>query len=252
MERKTDSPSSGGGKKVVACLGSSSTAAKGSFNWIGALEQRPHNTAYRFYNFGVGGDLAYNGLERLKDVIDCHPDIVIIHLGGNDVLTSVSKKMLWFLRRWKHIPADPSPAWYRENMLAIIRRIKTDTKARIAICSLQPIGEDPASSNPFQAEINRLTAEYNAVIRQIAREENAYYIPFYERMQEQIQASPGKAFTAFNFLPFYYDAFEQFILRRSLDDISRRNGWTFHIDGVHLNSRGGNMLVDLVQKFLDS
>jgi len=54
------------------------------------------------------------------------------------------------------------------------------------------------------------------------------------------------------FLPLYYDAFEQFILGRSLDEISRRNGWAFHIDGVHLNSRGGNMLVDLVQEFLDA
>jgi hypothetical protein len=48
MESKTNPQSSGEGKKVVACLGSSSTAAKGSFNWIGALEQRPQNTAYRF------------------------------------------------------------------------------------------------------------------------------------------------------------------------------------------------------------
>ena len=71
-------------------------------------------------------------------------------------------------------------------------------------------------------------------------------------MQERIQASPGKAFTAFNFLSLYYDAFEQFILRRSLDEISRRNSWTFHIDGVHLNRRDGNMLVDLVQEFLDA
>jgi hypothetical protein len=30
------------------------------------------------------------------------------------------------------------------------------------------------------------------------------------------------------------------------------NGWVFHTDGIHLNSRGGAILVDVVQQFLDS
>jgi hypothetical protein len=29
------------------------------------------------------------------------------------------------------------------------------------------------------------------------------------------------------------------------------NGWRFHTDGVHLNSRGGMLAADLVQGFLD-
>jgi hypothetical protein len=29
------------------------------------------------------------------------------------------------------------------------------------------------------------------------------------------------------------------------------NGWRFHSDGVHLNSRGGMLLADLVQEFID-
>jgi hypothetical protein len=29
------------------------------------------------------------------------------------------------------------------------------------------------------------------------------------------------------------------------------NGWNFHTDGVHLNSRAGTIVADLVQAFLD-
>jgi hypothetical protein len=29
------------------------------------------------------------------------------------------------------------------------------------------------------------------------------------------------------------------------------NGWRFHTDGVHLNSRGGMIVADLVQEFID-
>jgi hypothetical protein len=42
------------------------------------------------------------------------------------------------------------------------------------------------------------------------------------------------------------------ILRRSFDEIARINGWEFHIDGIHLNTRGGRILTEAVQHFLDS
>jgi len=32
---------------------------------------------------------------------------------------------------------------------------------------------------------------------------------------------------------------------------SLMNGWHFHTDGIHLNSRAGMILVDLEQDFLD-
>lgn len=237
---------------VVACFGASYTEAKGSYDWIGALKQKPCNASFRFYNFGIGGDLAYNGLQRLPDVINCHPDRVVVLFGTNDVMTLVSKKLLWYLRRWKHISRDPSPDWYRENMQAIVNHLKKETQARIALCSLPPIGEDPTSNLPFQATINRLIIEHNVIIKQISIDEEVSYIPVYERMQEQILGSPGQAFAAFNFLPLYRNAFNQYVLHKSLDEIGRRNGWFLHTDGIHLNSRGGKLLADLVQEFLNS
>jgi hypothetical protein len=41
------------------------------------------------------------------------------------------------------------------------------------------------------------------------------------------------------------------ILGHSFDEIALMNGYQFHIDGVHLNTRGGEVLADLVQEFLD-
>jgi len=67
---------------TVACLGSSSTAGKGqAFDWIGELKQRPHNKQFRFYNFGVGGDLAYNALRRVPEVLACRPVKVMVWVG---------------------------------------------------------------------------------------------------------------------------------------------------------------------------
>lgn len=82
---------------VVACLGSSSTAGKGqAFDFIGELRQRPGNSRFHFFNFGVGGDLAYNALQRLPDVRACRPEKVVVWVGANDVLAHVSPKVRWF------------------------------------------------------------------------------------------------------------------------------------------------------------
>jgi lysophospholipase L1-like esterase len=241
---------SGARSTVVACLGASATVAIGSYDWINDLAKRPGNASCRFFRFAAGGDLAYNGLQRLPDLINCHPDDVIVLLGENDVLALISKKHYWFTRLTKHLPERPSPEWFRENIEAIVRWLKRDTSARIALCSLIPIGEDPSSASPFQAEANRRIAEYSAILKDIASAHEVSYLPVYERMNELIVASPGRAFTSFDFLPFYCDVLRQFVLHLGHDEIGRRNGWRLHRDGIHLNSRSGKILADLVQEFI--
>lgn len=239
--------------QVVACLGSSTTASKGTFKWIDELEKRPQNKQLRFVNLGVGGDLAYNALQRLPSVVACHPDKVVILIGGNDVLSLVFKNVKGFFGGWKSSSSEPSPEWFRENLQTIVQRLKKETSAKIGLTSLPQIGEDPNPADPIQQELNVRVEEYGRIIKEIAQKEKVSYIPFYERLHEQIVASPGQAFTRFSFLAFYRDyLLREFILRRSFDDIARMNGYKFHIDGVHLNSRGGMILANLVQEFLDS
>jgi lysophospholipase L1-like esterase len=240
-------------RMIVACLGSSSTAGRGqAFDWISELKRKPGNRRVQFLNFGVGGDLAHNALERLPAVLACRPDKVVVWVGGNDVLALASAKMRRFFRISKHLPRAPSPDWFRENIEKIAHRLKAETPASVALCSLPPIGEDPASADPFQSEINRRIEEYSAIIRDVAERESCAYLGVYEVMLAQIRASPGRAFTSFRFVPFYRDAFRVLVLKRSPDEVAEMNGWRFHTDGIHLNSRGGMIAAELVQGFVDS
>lgn len=52
-------------------------------------------------------------------------------------------------------------------------------------------------------------------------------------------------------LPFYRDASRVVVLRKTPDEVAQLNGWRFHSDGVHLNSRGGIIAADLIQLFID-
>jgi lysophospholipase L1-like esterase len=141
---------------VVACLGSSSTAGKGqAFDVIGELMRRQHHGRFDFRNFGVGGDLAYNALQRLPQVIACRPEKVVVWIGGNDVLALVSPKLRRFFRMSKHLPTEPSLEWFRGSIRAIAHRLKMETAACVALCSLPPIGEDPTSEVAFQSGLDR-------------------------------------------------------------------------------------------------
>lgn len=236
----------------MACVGSSTTAGKGqAFDWIAALEARPQNREFRFRNFGVGGDLSFNVLERLPQVLDCRPKAIVVLIGSNDALALVSAKARRFLRIVKRLPHNPSAAWFRENLAGIARGLAASGRSAVALCSLPPIGEDLASKEPFQRELNRRCEQLNTMIKDVAQEEGVEYIGVHEAMSAQLTASAGRSLSGFGFLPLYRDAFRTLVRRKTPDEIASLNGWRFHSDGIHLNSRGGLILADLVQAFID-
>lgn len=177
---------------VVACLGESLTKGEVSYDWIADLQSRPQNTSLRFFNLGVGGDHTYNALQRVPQVIQCNPNKVVVSIGGGDLLCTLSATRDRVFRIWKRLPQKHSLKWFEDNIRKIISGLRNETTAQIALCSL-PLGEDPES------EVNERLRGYSIIIKQIANEENVNYIPFCERMHEQVAASHGRAFTS-NFL----------------------------------------------------
>jgi lysophospholipase L1-like esterase len=240
--------------ETVACLGSSTTAAKGTYKWIDELVKRPQNSRFRFVNFGVGGDLSFNVARRLDPVTRMVPDRVIVLIGTNDVLASVFPNFRRFTRAWKRVSQDPSPAHFKANLELITHRLQQATDARIALSSIAPVGEAMQSEDAVQSRLNDLVATYNGITADVSHRSGAYYIPLYECFRDQLaHSSAAKPFTRFSFAAFYRDyLFREMILRRSFDQISQKNGWEFHIDGIHLNTKGGRILTEVVQQFLDS
>jgi lysophospholipase L1-like esterase len=243
-----------GSVETVACLGSSTTASRGTYKWIDELEKRSQNSRFRFVNLGVGGDLSFNTVRHLDRVIASRPDRVIVLVGTNDVLATFFPNFRRFVRAWKRLSEEPSPARFEENLAIIVRRLRREANARVGLSSLAPLGEEPRSSHPVQARLNDLIATYNGIIREAASMGSTHYIPFYEAFQERLaRTTATKPFTRFSFASLYRDyLWREMIMRQSFDEISRSNGWEFHIDGIHLNTKGGRILTETVQQFLDS
>ncbi|MBN1217338.1 MAG: hypothetical protein JXM69_00295 [Anaerolineae bacterium] len=247
MNTANNTPQTSSAGMVVACLGESLTKGEVSYDWIADLQSRPQNAAIRFVNLGVGGDHTYNALKRLHQVIQCHPNKVVVLIGAGDVICTLSATRDRVFRIWKRLPQKHSLKWFDDNIRQIVSKLRNETTAQVALCSLPLAGEDPES------EVNGRIKEYSQVIKQIVCEENVSYIPFYEQMNEQVVASPGRAFES-NFLSDFFAqsraAFKILVLHQNLDEVGQQSGWRFHTDGLHLNSYGGKILADLVQEFV--
>ncbi|MCE0524083.1 MAG: GDSL-type esterase/lipase family protein [Methylacidiphilales bacterium] len=236
--------------KTVVCFGASLTAGTVSFNYLDLLGARPSLAGFRFLNHGVNGDLAWNGLQRLDRVIVERPDFVSILIGTNDVNATMSERNMSRYKALKHLPAEPTLAWYERNLKTIVGRLKQETSARLALLSLAVIGED------LEHEANRKIVHYNDAIRKLARQENVSYLPLNERMvaylreheEERAQLPPRLEYR--DGLHNTGNALALHTAGLSWDEVSRRNGLLVTTDCLHLNSVGAGMVADLIESWL--
>jgi len=78
-------------RPIIVCFGDSLTAGHGVVagqtypDYLQRdLDQRGY--AYRVVNKGIDGNTTKDGVDRLKDVLALHPQIVVVEFGGNDGL----------------------------------------------------------------------------------------------------------------------------------------------------------------------
>jgi acyl-CoA thioesterase I len=233
------------GKSVVACLGASMIHGRMSFDVVSALEQRL-GPGYQVVNAGVNGDLAWNARQRLRSVIECDPDYVILLIGSNDVIASLTPKTEARYRRAKKLPVRPSLDWYRENLRGIVIELRSRTRAKLALCSLPPLGE------VLDAVFNHSLDGYNEVIREISHETACDYLPVHEILRDALaSAAPAEAkpFDT-SVWPQVRAIFARYILGLDLDAISAREGYALLIDGLHLGARAGELVVDCFAAFV--
>jgi lysophospholipase L1-like esterase len=229
----------------VVCLGASVVRGQVSTNFVNLLNQRMHKDGFEFINAGVNGDLAYNVLMRLKTVVDRQPDFIIILVGTNDVIGASVPRMTKWYRRAKKLPQLPTEQWYRDNMLKIVRYLKENTRARIALASLPLLGEKLMST------FNEIISAYNAHLKEIAVQEQVGYLPIHERQKEYLTGvrPTGRDFESEGKLTRGL-LIRHYLLRQSFDAISKRYGYVLLIDGLHMNSRGASFIVEEIESFL--
>lgn len=235
---------SDGTQRVVVCVGDSITRGAASADYVALLRAGRAGPGTEFVNAGIDGNLAWNVRQRLDAVIACTPDAVTLLVGTNDVNATVSPHLAEHYRRNQGLPQAASLPWFRENVAGILDRLLAETRARVAVLQVPPLGEDLGSP------VNARVREYNAALADVAAERGVAVLPLHERLAATIPA---------NTRPPSYDGSEaaavvavlrHMVLRQGWDRVSRASGLHVLTDHIHLNDRAAAVLAGLVEEFL--
>ena len=231
---------------VLVCAGNSITHGRVSHNYVDDLATRLSNDGFDVVNAGINGDLAYNVLMRVDEIVACDPDYISILIGTNDVLGSLGEKQAEEQIKKKNLPQKPTKEFFRECLTELVKQLKEKTDARIVILSLPPVGED-LDSVPYSRSV-----EYSGIIKEIAVENGLTYLPLSEKMTEYLKEKgnePGVSYESkgnFTFV-MYVAILKRYVLGKSYDEISAANGLLLMSDLVHLNDVGGDMVADIIE-----
>lgn len=235
-------------KKVIVCAGDSITHGVVSANYVDMVETALPADQFQVFNAGINADLTYTLLRRLDAIIALQPDLITVLIGTNDINATLGADNLKQYRSLKRIGPDDNPSFesYQVNYQVIVKRLKTETSARIALLSLPVMSEDLSEDANLRAD------RYSAFIRNLAETENLTYLPVRERMVDWIQQHPKP-------VKYPYDAhypmmtrgiLKNQLLGRSWDQVCADVGQDLTYDQLHLNTRGADMIADLVAGFI--
>lgn len=229
----------------VVVAGASIVRGRASVDFVEMLrEDFPDRV---FVNAGVNGNVAWELLQRIDQVIACRPGQVAILIGTNDVQATLTPDATRETRETKDLPEDPSIGWYAACLSEIVERLQR-AGAFVGLCSLPPIGQD------LDAPVNVVVREANAAIRAVCVDSGASYLPVYENLVELLasqHATTGPAWTG-SWLPGARSLMEHFVLKRSYDAIALTAGWVLSPDGVHMDSTGARIIADAVSQWLEA
>lgn len=228
---------------IVVCAGDSLTHGIFSANYVTLLQQRLGTSGYEFVNAGINGNLAYNVLQRVDDIIACQPDAVTLLVGTNDVNATINAEFASRYQKEQHLPQVPTLAWYRNNVAHILERLQATKTPHIAVLSIPMLGEDLGS------DINARINACNAVLRELAAEKQVTYLPLHERLVSALPLKhtpppyAGKPIFGLAFL-------KKVVLHQPWSAVSKENGLYFLTDQIHLNEKGAEIIATLISEFL--
>jgi lysophospholipase L1-like esterase len=234
--------------KVIVCVGDSITHGRVSYNYVDLLSQRLSSSGFELVNAGVNGELAYDVLQRVDEVIRCDPDFITILIGTNDIYASLGRKDSHrAMRNTTSEEMHGQEDHFRVNLIKICSQLSAHTKAKIALVSLPPIGEELGHAAYLRATL------YSKVIKEVAIKQQLNYIAVHETMTDYLKKKNTKPNLCLNhnlLYVMYKGILLHYILGRSFDEISTSNGFVLLTDFLHLNSKGAEMIADLVQEFV--
>jgi len=231
-------------KNIVVCCGDSITHGRIGYDWVESLRRKNKDSS--IINAGINGDLAWNLLERLEDIVDCNPDYITILIGTNDAMGSQTKELGEDYKKRKQLPQLPDINWFENNYDSIVSRLKKHTNAKIGIISLPWIGEQTDS------DIMKIVKNYNQIIIDLTKKYDLTLIPLFDSLSDIIKNSESEPYRTdgARYRRIIRANFLYYVFGISWENIGKKYGLKSMCDHIHLNEPAGKRLENLVYDFI--
>ncbi|TGL64152.1 SGNH/GDSL hydrolase family protein [Leptospira sarikeiensis] len=234
-------------ERFVVFLGDSITHGTVSYDYVQSLSEDPRLKHFTFVNEGINSRLTYQILEKVDDTIRLNPEHIFILIGTNDAKSALSEEeYTGYNSLWK-LPEVPSITSYEKNLRKIVSSLKENTKAKIHLISLPVLGE-VLNSIPLKRSV-----DYSEIIKKIAEGSNSSYLPLNETLLAELQKHPDRPENIYtrNTVRLYWTIFKHYGFFQSWDQLSEQSNQLFMTDGIHMNSKSGKILEEMIRKDLN-
>lgn len=230
---------------LISCFGDSITKGSPGVSYVPLLEEYGE-----VHNLGVGGDTLRGIAARIDRYLTEHsPDLLIIEAGTNDILHPYLSERT---DRWRFVTehsiakrGEPcrTPEEFSSLYRGLLERL---CGLQVIVVTIPCIGEDPDSP------LNRRVDRYDDEIRQLCSSLKVPLADFHAREKQQLSSYAQNNPRILHEHPAYviFDVLATRALPVSRYLSSRRD-LLFTIDGVHLNSRGSQLLAETVTETMD-
>lgn len=226
-----------GAGKTLVCFGDSITEGLIGASYVERLRAALPGVAV--VNAGVNGDTVLHLLRRVeRDVIARRPDVVTIMVGLNDLTTLYGlPSSRAYYRTLKNLHVVLTPRRFIAGYRRLIAMLRARTDARIALCTLTTVGEDP--SDPVQTLIDG----YSTIVRALAGQEQLPLIDVRAAFLGALAADPRVGPPYRIWVPVQ-DWLAIGARGASYAALAERRGYRLLCDGAHLADAGAALVAE--------
>lgn len=231
------------GKPIFIAFGDSLSQGNMSANWVNILETKQPDL--QVFNAGMNADLTATLLTRITDIIECKPQIISLLIGSNDVMATLSPARMARYYELGKITEDAYFEGFESNYRKIIEILLAETEAKILVVSLPPITEN------FNFIGNQKADQYSQAIKQIAADYNLTYVPFREKLKENMPINSGQVEDFDQSVTLLRKAaLKKNFLGQTWNEIAQSRKAKYMTDNIHLNENAAEILAEMVEKSL--
>ncbi len=224
----------------VGFFGDSLTAGVPGVSYVDLLRERLPDM--EMINYGRGGDSVIGTRERIEDLdLERFLDVAFVWTGVNDILPDV-RPTFPATRRLLGEPWTRSSREFLEEYRRLLDRLCQIAEQIVCVPPLF-IGEDPSSR--WNRQLERLGRSIRALLRAFERTR-------FIDLRDSFPAGDDVCHSHFIRRSGLATVWEALTLRtpEEVDRVAEERGLCYTLDGVHLNSRGANVVADVFEAVL--